>query len=478
MIQLKCDIVVVGGGASGMAAAASASESGASVIVLEKNASVGGNGLFPRGIFAVGSFLQKRKLVNTDKDEVFSACMEYSHWKIDPDLVRTLIEKSGDTIDWLHDMGVDFTDVVHHLPGQNPEVFHITEKDLNVGKTVIKILHDYCKDKNVEIQTGCTGSSLILSPDGIVAGVLAKNRDGEDVQVEASRVILCTGGFAGNQDMISKFYPKYKPDEVTPGPGMRHNGEGLKMAVEAGAAIEGNFAMEMAAPKIRGYAPLNLLLGKPWNVWINRKGKRFANEGIVYNFSLAANACLRQPKAQMWVVFDERIKNFTLEEGRDIVELIHFPPDSEQKLDDTILKAIDNGYLIKSDNLEDLAAFIGCPLESLTSSIEEYNKFCDSGRDAKYAKNIKNLKKLNNPPYYAIKAGVDMLITHGGIRVDDNFRALNENLEPVKNLYVAGVDFGGVDADVYNVTMSGHGFGFALNSGRIAGENAVATLKI
>ena len=69
-----------------------------------------------------------------------------------------------------------------------------------------------------------------------------------------------------------------------------------------------------------------------------------------------------------------------------------------------------------------------------------------------------------------------MLITHGGIRVNERFEALNAARRPIENLYVAGVDFGGADADVYNVVMSGHGFGFAVNSGRIAGEQAVKTL--
>jgi len=84
---------------------------------------------------------------------------------------------------------------------------------------------------------------------------------------------------------------------------------------------------------------------------------------------------------------------------------------------------------------------------------------------------------MEEGPYYAIKAGEDMLITHGGIRVNERFEALGGDYKPVENLYVAGVDFGGADADVYNVVMSGHGFGFAVNSGRIAGENAVKALK-
>ena len=177
----------------------------------------------------------------------------------DPDLVRTLIDKSGETIDWLSEKGVGFTDVVHHLPGQTPEVFHITDKDLNAGKAVIKVLAEYCRSSGVKLLTGCTGKKLILDSCRAVFGIIAESKQDGEIRIEASKVIICTGGFAGNADMISRFYPDFNPDKVAAGGGMRHTGDGVRMALEAGAGIEGNFAMEMAAPKIRGFEPLNLV---------------------------------------------------------------------------------------------------------------------------------------------------------------------------------------------------------------------------
>lgn len=89
------------------------------------------------------------------------------------------------------------------------------------------------------------------------------------------------------------------------------------MALEAGAEVEGNFTMEAAAPKIKGYDALNLFLGKPYNVWLNRFGERFADEGIVYNFAVSFNACLRQPDGQVWVVFNQALLDQTLSDGKD-----------------------------------------------------------------------------------------------------------------------------------------------------------------
>ena len=477
MEQYTTQLLVIGGGASGLAAAAAAAEKGVQVIVAESMAAVGGNGLFPRGVFAVDSVLQRKRLIFADTDEIFTRCMEYSHWKIDGRLVRRLLDKSGDTISWLMDKGVEFCDVVHHTPNQAPEVFHITSAQENAGSVVIRCLKKFCLEHGVTLLTGTKGKTLLQAPNGAITGAVCEKKDGTKVTINAERVILCTGGFSGNPEMIRKYYPNFKPEHVAKGGGMRHPGDGVRMALEAGADIEGNFAMEIAAPKIQGYAALNLILGKPYHIWLNRFGQRFASEGIVYNFALAANACLRQPEGKMWVVFGERQLNQALSDGRDMIELIHIDPSAEEQLPTTMEKAIGDGVMVKAENAAQLAAFIGCQQETVEASLTEYNTFCRQGRDAMFAKDRRYLTPLGDGPLYAIRAGADMLITHGGVRVNEYFQALNDQYQQVENLYVAGVDFGGVDADEYNVEMSGHGFGFALNSGRMAGEHAAEAIR-
>ncbi len=476
MEKVKTDILVIGGGASGMAAAAAASEQNVKVMVAESKGSVGGNGLFPRGIFAVGSPIQKQKLIFADKDEVFRDCMNYSHWKIDGRIIRALIEKSGDTIKWLMDMGVEFYDVVHHIPNQNPEVFHITSPKENAGRVVMRTLERVCRERGVDIRTATPAKSLITDGKKVTGAVLSP-KDGEDIEVTAGKVIICSGGFAGNEEMIKEYLPEYDPERIAHNVGMLSKGDGLRMAKEAGADIEGNFTMEMASPKITGHAPLNLLLGKPYNVWLNSFGKRFCDEGIVYNFALAANAALRQPGAVVYVFFNEAMIQRTLRDGRDMIELIHIPEDAESKLQSEIEAAQKDGTLCKASDLSGIADFMGVKLEDLEDEIWEYNTFCMGGRDKLFAKDIRYLHEMKDGPFYCVKAGVDMLITHGGIRVDEYFNALDKDQLPVENLFAAGVDFGGADADIYNVNMSGHGFGFALNSGRIAGETAAMEIK-
>ncbi len=474
---MEQDILVIGGGAAGLAAAAAAAEQGCRVTVAEAMAAVGGNGLFPRGVFGVDSLLQRRKLVFADPDQIFTRCMEYSHWKIDGRIIRRLIDKSGDTISWLMDKGVEFCDVVHHTPNQAPEVFHITSPQENAGSVVIRCLKRFCLEHGVTLLTSTRGKKLLQAPDGTVIGAVLTQKDGTEREVYAKRVIVATGGFSGNREMVQRYYPNFRWEQVPAGGGMRHPGDGVRMALEAGADIEGNFAMEIAAPKIKGYAPLNLVLGKPYLLWLNRFGRRFADEGIVYNFAMAANAVMAQPESRVWVVFTQAQLDKALSDGRDMIELIHIDPDAESQLPEAMEKAVAGGVMKKAQTPEELGDFIGCRAGAVSAALEEYNRFCRQGRDALFAKDCRYLLPMEEGPYYAIAAGADMLITHGGIRVNERFQALKPDYSVLPGLYMAGVDFGGADADVYNVEMSGHGFGFALNSGRMAGEDAAQSLR-
>jgi fumarate reductase flavoprotein subunit len=125
-----------------------------------------------------------------------------------------------------------------------------------------------------------------------------------------------------------------------------------------------------------------------------------------------------------------------------------------------------------SEDLADIAAFVGVPTAQLQRTIDGYNAGCAAGYDPLFGKDRDDLLPIGSGPYYIIRAGVDMIATHGGIRVNTDFQALDKARRPIAGLYIAGTDVGGLDADAYNMTMSGHAFGFAVNTGRLAGEAA------
>jgi fumarate reductase flavoprotein subunit len=139
----------------------------------------------------------------------------------------------------------------------------------------------------------------------------------------------------------------------------------------------------------------------------------------------------------------------------------------------TLLKsAAKRGNIKISDSWGEIAAWIGAKSEVLKATIDEYNSFCDKGHD-NFAKDPRYLTALRNPTYYALRCYPRFLGTIGGIKINHHMEVLNKEDEPIPGVYAAGIDAGGWEPEVYNARLSGHAFGFPLNSGRIAGENAV-----
>jgi len=133
---------------------------------------------------------------------------------------------------------------------------------------------------------------------------------------------------------------------------------------------------------------------------------------------------------------------------------------------------VDKGRVKISDAWDEIAKWIGVAPEVLKSTIDEYNSSCDRGYDEIFVKDRRYLLPLCTPPYYAIQCCLNLLTTHGGIKVNHHMEVLNHQDSPIKGLYAAGVETGGTDSDTYNVNLTGHSFSFTINSGRIAGESA------
>src|SRR5512136_2783218 len=147
--NLEAQIIVIGGGGTGLAAAAAAAEKGAKVILLEKRHAAGGNTALARGIFAAESPVQKRMKIDAQRDELFKIAMGYSHWKINPKIVRAFVDKSGNTIQWLEEKGLKFEDVLHYYPNQIPRVFHVPE---GRGAGLVKLMVNRCEEMGVAVR--------------------------------------------------------------------------------------------------------------------------------------------------------------------------------------------------------------------------------------------------------------------------------------------------------------------------------------
>ena len=168
--NLNCEIVVVGGGGSGLAAAVAAAEKGKKVLVVEKRRNLGGDTALAGGFFAAESPSLKRLRNDSNRAELIKKAMNYAHWKTDPRIVRAFIDKSGDTAEWLVDMGVKFMDISEFLPTQGPRIFHLPR---GMGVGVIKILARRCHELGVRILQGVAAKKILIGNKGEAIGISA-----------------------------------------------------------------------------------------------------------------------------------------------------------------------------------------------------------------------------------------------------------------------------------------------------------------
>jgi fumarate reductase flavoprotein subunit len=501
--NLKADIVIIGGGGSGLSAAASALEQGAkSILILEKRNKLGGNAVNPAGLLAANSRLQARLGMNTSRDQVFRHAMEYAHWKLNAPLIRAIVDRSSDTIEWLEKKGIHFTNIVTHFPNQNPNTYHMAAGKESTGAQIVKALSQQCEaSSKVKILTETSAQHLLVDQQGKIIGVTAVDKNKKPLNINTPCVIVCTGGYSGNEQLIKKYDPFYHKEEVIPR-GIPQKGEGIRMTSEIGAVLDGMGVYEWEQ-FFWGSACLTVLVRQACTLWINKKGKRFTDESILV-MGDAANAIGRQPGRSIYCLFDETIKKK--------IEAMPLTPLSEMflKFDETVIKKIREGQstplqekFIRGEDSEagtayfadqvekdlktfsaegkvkisrswdEIAEWIGAQPDVLRSTVREYNEYCERGHDAAFTKDPLTLAPLIRPPFYAVKNGVALTNTHGGTKINERMEVLNKEDDPIPGLYAAGVETGAHDWDSYNMWLSGHSFGFTINSGRIAGEEAV-----
>lgn len=484
MKHVESDIIVVAAGTAGMAAAVTAAESGASVIVFEKAATVGGAGNMARGPFAVESNLQKYRKIAITREEAFNLHMDYTHWRVDARLVSTYINKSASTIDWLEKMGVEFIDVQSHNSGYK-FVWHIIKGPLDppeipgTGVVMMKILADKFQELGGKFYFR-TPVKKIVKEGGKVTGVIAEEESGEEILAKAKAVIIATGGLAGSPQMVKKYTGWDMPQG---GPVPSATGDGILMAWEVGAAPT-EIVMHGGAGGVQGIGSLLHLaptFNQP-NLIVNLHAGRFMNEEIKQTTPFGSNPFALQKDKTAFGIFDEDTKRYYVEEGLDFpMGILYAEPFVKvDRFDAELKQAIEDGVttVFTADSIEEIAAKTGLDRDKLIQTIEEYNVACDTGRDEIFHKNPKFLRPIRNPRFYVCKyAGAHSLGSLGGIKINYKTEVIDKKFDAIPGLYAAGLDANSIYGDTYIFWLPGNTLGFALNSGRMAGENAAEYVK-
>jgi fumarate reductase flavoprotein subunit len=476
MKKLETDIIVVAAGAAGLAASIAAAESGAKVIAFEKASTTGGSGSMGMGPLGVESRLQRLKMLGPTKDEAFRIFMDYTHWQVEARLVRAYMDKAATTIGWLENMGVEFMDPCAYFPGGQATWHIVKPGGEGCAINMFRIMTERAKEMGVQILLRTPVEKLIKQGDKIV-GVVAEDRTGEPVEAYAKAVIIATGGFGDNPQWIKKYtgYEWGRDLQSFRIPGLV--GDGIRMVWEVGAArTEMRMELIYLMP-----GELNPELAETFrqpHLLVNLLGERFMNEEIMPNTAFTGNAISRQKDRTAFLIFDENIKRHMESVGFDSYHLV-FPFTKVENLDALMKEAFDSGYkdVFVADSLEELAGKTGIDPDGLKATVDEYNEYCEKGFDPIFNKSHKLLRPIKTPKFYAGKQLPGAYGSLGGIKINHKTEVLDKAWKKIPGLYAAGTDACSIYGDTYVFILPGNTMGFALNSGRIAGENAAEYIK-
>ncbi|MGE4466103.1 FAD-dependent oxidoreductase [Sphaerochaeta sp.] len=470
------DVVVVGAGSSGLSAAVSAAENGAKVIVLEKQDMAGGSSNLAEGLFAVETDELRLKSEKLTPQEAFKHSMEFNHFRADARLVHLYINESKNTINWLKEQGVEF-DPVKISPTEGFTWHLVKDKNgIHHGASLIYTMVQKADELGVKVLYETPGKKLILK-NGKIAGVEGVDSKGNKVTVNAKAVILATGGFPNNPDMVSK-YTRFDGKTVFATAPLEKTGDGIDMAMSAGADTEG-WGLMLHPGTHRPLGPMFAMTWQP-SLWVNKFGKRIVDEDVVYSFSLAGNAVERQNGHFVWSIFDDETVKHLSEKGLDnglgvLIPLGTKIPGLVDEIKGEIAKG--NKDVAMSSNIADLAKQIGVDPATLTATVKNYNSYIDNNLDPEFDRDTRGMTHVKTGSFYAVKVLPYYFVSLGGARINERMQAIDSNDKAINGLYVVGCDVGGLYGDTYTLWASGSAFGFAATSGRLAGADAVKYIK-
>ncbi len=481
------DVIVVGAGISGLSAALELGRGGANVTVVDMSSVFGGHAVMSQGsVSIVATPAQERAGIH---DSPHLAFKDFHAWGDDPDTewVRYYVDNSRREIyDWLDELGVQFSEVVassgntvareHQPVGRGIGlVTPIYRACLELGN--IDFVWNSQVEKLLIDETSVDGSP---AKGGRVAGVLVRElRTGHERELHGKAVVLATGGFQSNLDMVREFWPaEFRfPEKVLAGSGRNSIGLGHQLAQTAGGDLvhmdyQWNYFTGLPDPRYpgtnRGLNATNL-----YGILVNAEGQQFANfHGWAKE---VMPALLKQKQATCWCIFDEAVKQHFVVSGSDWGDF--------KKVDTLILQNPD--LVKKADTLEQLAELAGLPPQNLVATVARYNDLVALGEDQDFGRfgpgkpefSNKASPRIATPPYYAMQTFPLTRKSMGGVAIDRECRVIDKDKQPIAGLYAVG-ELAGLAGINGKAALEGTFLGPCIVTGRVAARSVLAELKI
>ena len=470
--EYSTDFLIVGAGISGLAAAVQARQLDLNTIVIDKNGFVAGNGGGVEGIFGINTKMQKAAGIHAEKEDIISKEAELGQYRADGSFWVDLINNSADNIDWLVNLGVQLSKVDdYHGTCMFPTFHWFKGGFASVGYV------PYMKKKADELNVKFlleTSATSIIEENGTVKGVYAKTPDGY-IKINAKATLLATGGVGHNPELIEKQGWSTKNIHYCSMPS--NTGDGYQMAMSVGAMDMLKESPECMMNYIQAFPhegihlyldPINGFMSLPSGgpvVFVNQDGRRFVNENVKKFNLIYQRMAIKATKVTYEIftqrIFDELTKNV----------------ENADKILAKAVKENEGNSLFKTNSISELAEKVNLPSETLVNTVNDYNSFCDNGKDLEFNKDQDMLISMKEGPYYIARLDPSNLIGLGGIGSNRKFEVINKDFEKIPGLYASGMDSTMQYRDVYTITLGGSACAHNVNSGRQAAKNAEKYIK-
>lgn len=471
------DVIVVGAGISGLSAALDLGRGGATVTVIDMSSVFGGHAVMSQGsVSIVATPAQERVGIEDFPDLAFQ---DFHLWgeDPDPDWVRYYVDDSRrDIYDWLTELGVRFSEVVASSGNS------VAREHQPVGRGIglVTPIYRACLELgNIDFAWN-TKVEQLVTDEGRVVGVLLRDmRTGVEREVRGKAVILATGGFQSNLDMVREFWPaQFRfPERILAGSGRNSIGLGHQMAQDVGADFvhmdyQWNYFTGLPDPRYpgsnRGLNATNL-----YGILVNAEGQRFANfHGWAKE---VMPVLLKQEHATVWCIFDEASKPFFSVSGSDWGDF--------KKVDKLILQNPD--LMKKAETVEQLAEQSGLPVKNLVETVARYNDLVEQGEDKDFGRfgpgkpafSNKASPKIATPPYYAMQTYPLTRKSMGGVAIDLQTRVLDKRKQAIPGLYAVG-ELTGLAGINGKAALEGTFLGPCIVTGRVAARSLLKELDV
>ncbi len=496
------EVLICGFGTGGVPCALSAAESGNQVLVIERDAEDTAQDM-REDLGAINSRLQQESFDEypqfeiSEKDAV-EDIVRYANGYCNYDLIKLWAQRSGEAIDWVTDTieatgkaYMEFEGGIGNQDGGGRDRAYATGHSPHLNdeagddESYTSIMRDAAVAAGAEVRWSTPLIKLEQDESGRVTGAIAQdNSDGHYVRINASKgVVLATGGYSTNTAMMQALQPEILDGRILCTSGSTDDGSGIKAGMWLGArkdpigtSILFNRCCVMPDETAgNGTVGRWFWFGEQPFLKVNLNGERFCNESGPYDYML--HSTWLQPQHTYVDIWDSAAKEKDEQmEEVGCCRLFPFDNGAQNNIpfdvvwDNMNQSLIDDGYIQVADTIEELAEKLNIPADTLASTVETYNGYCDAGEDPDYFKEAYRLTKIDTPPYYGVRTGAWHLATFDGLLINTHMQVLDQDNNPIEGLYAIGDCSGGFFCVSYPNLFTGLACGRTTTEGYVLGR--------